>query len=108
MFLKKRLPVWSEVIAPLGEVEEGVFEELRAIRYGSNTEKQIACEPKEKTKARLKRSPNAADAIVTALEIKPQRLNSGSTSLVLADEREEVFFGYPTDGNENPFDIYSG
>jgi hypothetical protein len=95
-------------IAPLGEVEEGVFEELRAIRYGTNTEKQIACEPKEKTKARLKRSPDAADAIVTALEIKPQGLNSASASLALCDETEEVFFGYPTDSDENPFDIYPG
>jgi len=93
-------------IAPLGEVEEGVFEELRSIRYGTNTEKQIACEPKEKTKARLKRSPDAADAIVTALEIKPQGLNSASASLALCDKREEVFFGYPTDSDENPFDIY--
>jgi hypothetical protein len=92
-------------IAPLGEVEEGVFEELRAVRYGTNTERQIACEPKEKTKARLKRSPDAADAIITALEIKPQRLNSASASLVLADEREEVFFGYHDSGG-NPFDIY--
>jgi len=92
-------------IALLGEVEEGVFEELRAIRYGTNTERQIACEPKEKTKARLKRSPDAADAIVTGLEIKPQLLNSTSAPLVLSEEREEVFYGYTDDGS-NPFDIY--
>jgi hypothetical protein len=95
-------------IAPLGEVEEGVFEELRAVRYGTNTEKQIICEPKQKTKARLKRSPDAADAIVTALEIKPQGLNSASASLALSDETEEVSFGYSADRDENPFDIYPG
>jgi hypothetical protein len=95
-------------IAPLGEVEEGVFEELRAVRYGTNTEKQIICESKQKTKARLKRSPDAADAIVTALEIKPQGLNSASASLALSDETEEVSFGYSADRDENPFDIYPG
>ncbi len=91
-------------IAPLGEVEESVFEELRAVRYGTNTEKQIACEPKEKTKARLKRSPDAADAIITALEIKPQLLNSASTSVVLSGETEEVFFGYS--GNDSWGDVF--
>lgn len=57
-------------IAPLGEEEDQVFEELAAIGYNTNTEKQIYCEPKDKTKAKIKRSPDGADAVVTAGEIK--------------------------------------
>lgn len=55
-------------IAPLGNIETEVFEDLSAIRYDSNTDKQIYCEPKEKTKKRLKRSPDAGDSVIIACE----------------------------------------
>jgi hypothetical protein len=75
-------------IAPLGEVEETVFEELRAIRYNTNTEKQILCESKEKTKERLKRSPDGGDGVVTGLECEWQTINV--PAVVVTDEREDI------------------
>jgi hypothetical protein len=53
--------------APLGEKEDYIFQDLCATRYSINTKDQICCEAKEKTKARLKRSPDA-EAVVIALE----------------------------------------
>lgn len=50
-------------IAPLGEEEEDtLMEELSAIRYRETRKGQIEIEPKDETKKRLGRSPNAADA----------------------------------------------
>jgi hypothetical protein len=73
-------------IAPLGESEEIVFEELRAVRYNTNTEKQIICEPKEQTKARLKRSPDGADGTVTGLEVEMTTIDT--TAVVVAADSE--------------------
>jgi hypothetical protein len=49
-------------IAPL-ENEQIVFEELMAVRYNTNTEKQIFCEGKDKVRSRLGRSPDGADGL---------------------------------------------
>ena len=72
-------------IAPL-ENEQIVFEELMAVRYNSNTEKQIFCEGKDKVRTRLGRSPDAADAVVMAMQVKPQILDGSSSSLALNDD----------------------
>ena len=66
-------------IAPLGEKEDYIFDDLCATRYDTNTKEQIRCEPKEKTKARLKRSPDSEAAII-ALSISIERV---ALSLVL-------------------------
>ena len=58
-------------IAPLGEVEKEVFEEIAAVRYNPDTEKKNKCEPKKETKKRIKRSPDGGDAVIIAWEIKP-------------------------------------
>jgi hypothetical protein len=50
----------------LGE-EDYIFQDCTATRYSINTKDQICCEAKEKTKARLKRSPDA-EVVVIALE----------------------------------------
>ena len=55
-------------IAPLGEIEAEVFEDLSSIRYETNTDKQICCESKDKTRKRIKRSPDAGDAVIIAGE----------------------------------------
>lgn len=52
-------------IAPL-ENEEYVFADLTATRYSTNTKDEIFCEPKEKTKSRLGRSPDS-EAVIIAL-----------------------------------------
>jgi hypothetical protein len=75
-------------IAPLREVEETVFEELLAVRYNTNTEKQIVCESKEKLKSRIGRSPDGADAIVLAMAVKPFLLNQ-ETPIVVTEATEE-------------------
>ncbi|ACC81143.1 hypothetical protein [Nostoc punctiforme] len=52
-------------IAPL-ENEEYVFQDLTATRYSTNTKDEIFCEPKDKTKSRLGRSPDS-EAVIIAL-----------------------------------------
>ncbi|MCC5618425.1 hypothetical protein LC605_25735 [Nostoc sp. CHAB 5836] len=54
-------------IAPL-ENEEYVFQDLAATRYSTNSKDEIFCEPKEKTKSRLGRSPDS-EAVIIALAI---------------------------------------
>jgi hypothetical protein len=80
-------------IAPLGEVEETVFEELRAMRYNTNTERQIACESKERTKSRLKRSPDLADSVVIGLQVEPQMQHQEAPLVVIGggDDSEGRF-----------------
>lgn len=72
--LREALRLGEIAIAPLGDIEEEVFEDLSSVRYLLNTEKQLCCEPKEKTRARLGRSPDAGDSVIIALEIKQIRL----------------------------------
>jgi len=66
-------------IAPLGEKEDYIFDDLTATRYDTNTKEQIKCEPKQKTKARLKRSPDSEAAIIAlAVPTKIGSVVSGS------------------------------
>lgn len=53
-------------IAPLGRIEEMVFDDLSSIRYDVTAKGQIKCEEKAKTRQRLGRSPDAGDAVVIA------------------------------------------
>lgn len=62
---REALRLGKIAIAPL-ENEEYVFQDLTATRYSTNTKDEIFCEPKEKTKSRLGRSPDS-EAIVIAL-----------------------------------------
>lgn len=67
-------------IAPLGEDEDQVFEELAAVRYNADTDNKVKCESKKETKKRLKRSPDGGDAAVIAGEIKPMPLVNSQTA----------------------------
>jgi hypothetical protein len=95
-------------IAPL-ENEQIVFEELMAVRYNSNTEKQIFCEAKDKVRSRLGRSPDGGDAVVMGMQIKPQNQNN---HFVVEDEEDcyqpdtEIYFGYS--GDERWSDVFPG
>lgn len=51
-------------IAPLGEYEDRLAEELAAIHYTEDLDEKIVIEAKKLTKVRLKRSPNLADATI--------------------------------------------
>ena len=68
-------------IAPLGEIEEQVFEDLSAHRYSlsgkGGEDKQIVCEKKKSVKARLKRSPDAGDAVIIGSSCPNPIFNSG-------------------------------
>ncbi|NMG19097.1 hypothetical protein [Brasilonema bromeliae] len=70
----------------MGEKEDYIFQDLCATRYSINTKDQICCEAKEKTKARLKRSPDA-EAVVIALENSMQ-LSAVCSHVVGADGLE--------------------
>lgn len=65
--LRELLRLGKIAIAPL-ENEDYVFQDLTATRYSANTKDEIFCEPKEKTKSRLGRSPDS-EAVVIALNI---------------------------------------
>lgn len=64
---REELRLGRFAIAPL-ENEEYVFQDLTATRYSTNTKDEILCEPKEKTRSRLGRSPDA-EAVIIALNI---------------------------------------
>lgn len=51
-------------IAPLGEYEDDLRKELAGIYYQQDSKGAIRIEPKDVTRARLKKSPNLADAVV--------------------------------------------
>ncbi len=51
-------------IAPLGKYEDDLRKELAGIYYQQDSKGAIRIEPKEMTRARLKKSPNLADAVV--------------------------------------------
>lgn len=67
--LREGLKNGTLAIAPLGKDEDEVFEELAASRYNTDTEEKLRCEPKKETVKRIKRSPDGADAVITAGEI---------------------------------------
>lgn len=62
--LREALQAGKVAIAPLGDNEAGLFEELAAIRYDVDSSGMIFCEPKEKVRKQLGRSPDLADAVV--------------------------------------------
>lgn len=75
-------------IAPL-ENEDYVFADLAATRYSTNTKDQIFCEPKEKTRARLGRSPDS-EAVIIAREIPllPEEYGTGDRVAVVKELAE--------------------
>jgi hypothetical protein len=73
-------------IAPL-ENEDYVFADLASVRYTTNTKDQIMCEPKEKTKARLGRSPDS-EAAVIALSISAAIIAIEQEATVLSEEEQ--------------------
>ena len=93
---REGLRLGEVAIAPLGESEGEIFQELRAVRYSSGSDRQLFCEPKSETRKRLKRSPDGGDCIVLALQIPLPRLTT-SYSVVA-----------PTEFEEEPSDIYFG
>ncbi len=58
-------------IAPLGAAEDELAEDLAGIYYEETSTGKIRIEDKEKTRKRLHRSPNAADAVCMAFRIPP-------------------------------------
>lgn len=66
--LRDALRLGKIAIAPLGEIESQVFEDLSSHRYTlsgkGGEDKQIVCESKKHVRARLKRSPDAGDAVI--------------------------------------------
>jgi hypothetical protein len=90
---RESLRLGEVAIAPLGEGEETVFEELMAIRYNTNTEKQIICEPKEKVRSRIGRSPDAADSVVLGMQVKPFFQHQAEPIVVISGQHDEEF-GY--------------
>lgn len=79
---RERLRLGEIAIAPLGEAEETVFEELIAIRYNTNTEKQIICEPKEKVRSRIGRSPDGGDAVAMGLQVEAHLINTAYVGII--------------------------
>ena len=69
--LRDWLRTGEAAIAPLGDVEREVFEEIAAVRYNSDTNNKTKCEPKSETKKRISRSPDGGDAVIIAGEIEP-------------------------------------
>ncbi|NJN10041.1 MAG: hypothetical protein HC815_19430 [Richelia sp. RM1_1_1] len=71
-------------IAPLGDEEKRIFEELSATRYTTNTKEQIVCESKDTVRKRLKRSPDAGDAVIIAFSAR------GGNSVYAVGVEEDV------------------
>ena len=61
-------------IAPLGDAQDEVFEEIAAVRYNSDTENKTKCESKSETKKRIKRSPDGGDAVIISGEIEAMNI----------------------------------
>lgn len=62
--LRESLQRGEVAIAPLGENEAEIFEELAAHRYSTDSKDIIYCLPKETVKKELGRSPDLADAVI--------------------------------------------
>lgn len=66
--LRDGLRLGKIAIAPLGEIENQVFEDLSSHRYSlsgkGGEDAQINCESKKHVRARLKRSPDAGDSVI--------------------------------------------
>jgi hypothetical protein len=83
---REGLRLGEVAIAPLGESEKEIFEELRAVRYSSGADRQLFCEPKTETRKRLKRSTDAADSIVLGLSLPLPRITTEPSAYVLTDD----------------------
>lgn len=85
---REMLRLGSLAIAPL-ENEQYVFQDLAATRYTTNTKDQIMCEPKEKTRSRLGRSPDS-EAVIIALQLSGlgTQSNSANNTMVISEVLE--------------------
>lgn len=77
-------------IAPLGDDEDKVFEELAAIRYKLDTKDRLYCEKKEATIKRIKRSPDGGDSVITARENKALMIESYSDNTVKKKKSQDA------------------
>lgn len=78
--LREALRKEELAIAPLGDVEEMVMEDLSGVYYEYTSSGKIRMEDKAKTRKRLHRSPDAGDAVVFGFRLpppKPQIKRSG-------------------------------
>ena len=62
--LRKAFENGEVAIAPLGDLESRLEDELCGIYWEEKSDGEVKIEPKAKTRKRLKRSPNLADAVV--------------------------------------------
>lgn len=62
--LREAMMAGEVAIAPLGDTEDDLMEELSAVAWDVNRVGRTLAEPKEKTKKKLGRSPNVADAVI--------------------------------------------
>ena len=83
---REKLRLGEYAIAPLSN-QDYVFQDLSATRYITDTKGRIGCEPKAKTVARLKRSPDS-EAVVIALE-NSMGLMVQPTSIQVVQSTEE-------------------
>jgi hypothetical protein len=58
------------IAIPAGKIRNNLIQEIAAIRYRIDAEKQIKVEPKEDTKKRLSRSPDLADSAAYAWYVR--------------------------------------
>lgn len=65
-------------IAPLGDDEEMLMEDLSGVYWEETSTGKIKIEDKDKTRKRLKRSPNAGDAVVIGYRLPENRKVSKS------------------------------
>lgn len=65
--LREALRLQEVAIAPLGEIEDEVMEDLAGTYWEETVQGKIRIEDKGKTRKRLHRSPNAGDAVVLGL-----------------------------------------
>lgn len=69
--LREALRCEEVAIAPLGTIEEMVFDDLSGIYYEETSTGKIRIEDKKLTRKRLHRSPNAGDAVVYGFHKTP-------------------------------------
>jgi hypothetical protein len=65
-------------------------------KVGSFNLIQLFCEPKSETRKRLKRSPDAGDSIILALQIPLPRLTTSYSVVApteFAEEFSDIYFG---------------
>jgi hypothetical protein len=70
--LREALRKEEIAIAPLGEIEDMVAEDLAGVYYEHTSSGKIRMEDKAKTRKRLHRSPDAGDAVVFGFRLPPK------------------------------------